>query len=183
MGPKPDLTNRIISNYFPDKTYTGTSFDDPKRKDVVQTDLPTQTTRTFEETIDPKGKAKKPVQTVSGTIYHGTGSTDPNVVFGSKFIESNSKELNRRSRYSSLEDKKKKKKREDADKKKKKKREDEDEDEDKKKKKKREDSDKKKKKKREDEDEDEDEDKKKKKKMEESEDADKKKKKKERRRR
>merc|ERR1712146_615695 len=91
--PKPDLSNRIISDYFPDKTYTGTSFDVPKRQDVVQTDLPTQTTRTFEETLDPKGKAKKPVQTVTGTIYHGTGSTDPNVVFGGKFIEKNSKEF------------------------------------------------------------------------------------------
>merc|ERR1712151_38482 len=94
--PKPDLSNRIISDYFPDHTYTGTSFDVPKRQDVIQSDLPTQTTRTFEETLDPKGKSKKPVQTVTGTIYHGTGSTDPNVVFGGKFIESNSKEIEER---------------------------------------------------------------------------------------
>lgn len=94
--PKPDLTTRIIATDLPGKTYTGTSFDDPKRKDVVQTDLPTQVTRTYEETIDPAGKKKKAVQTVSGTIYHGTGSTDPNVVFGTRpaFIEKNSKEFN-----------------------------------------------------------------------------------------
>lgn len=87
--PKPDLTTKIIAKDLPDKTYTGTSFDNPKRQDVIQTDLPTQVTRTFEETIDPKGKSKKPVKTVHGTVYHNTGSTDPKVVFGTRhsFIE------------------------------------------------------------------------------------------------
>lgn len=87
--PKPDLKTRIIAVDLPGKTYTGTSFDNPKRKDVIQTDLPTQTTRTVEESHDPKGTPKKAVKTVHGTVYHNTGSVDPKVVFGGShsFIE------------------------------------------------------------------------------------------------
>lgn len=87
--PKPDLKTRIIAKDLPGKTYTGTSFDNPKRKDVIQADLPTQVTRTVEEAHDPRGAPKKPVKIVKGTVYHNTGSVDPKVVFGSRhsFIE------------------------------------------------------------------------------------------------
>jgi hypothetical protein len=89
--PKPDLKTRIVAHNLPDKTYTGTSFDNPKRKDVIQVDLPTQVTRTVEESHDPRAAPKKSVKIVKGTVYHNTGSVDPNVVFGShhSFIEKN----------------------------------------------------------------------------------------------
>ena len=82
--PKPDLKTRIIATDLPGKTYTGTSFDNPMRKDVVQTELPTMVTRTREESHDPRGAPKKPVKIVHGTVYHNTGSVDPKVVFGSR---------------------------------------------------------------------------------------------------
>ena len=87
--PKPDLKTRIIAKDLPSKTYTGTSFDNPKRKDVVQTSLPSMTTRTVEESSDPRSAKKRPVEMVKGTVYHATGSVDPKVVFGSRhsFIE------------------------------------------------------------------------------------------------
>ena len=99
--PKPDLTTKIIATDLPGKTYTGTSFDNPKRKDVVQTDLPTQITRTVEEAHDPKGTPKKAVKTVHGTVYHNTGSVDPKVVFGGNhsFMQ---KKITKKSKKSAL---------------------------------------------------------------------------------
>jgi len=47
----------------------------PKRKDVVQIDLPYGVTRTKEKYFDPRVPRKTAVQTVSGTQYHNTGST------------------------------------------------------------------------------------------------------------
>lgn len=84
--PKPELTTRIIANDFPSKTYSPTSFDLPLRKDVIQTQIPTSVTRTFETSTDPRHPKKVAVARVTGTIYHGTGSVDPKVVHGS-FIE------------------------------------------------------------------------------------------------
>ena len=84
--PKPELTTRIIANDFPSKTYSPTSFDLPLRKDVVQTQIPTSVTRTFENSSDPRHPKKVPVARVTGTLYHGTGSVDPRVVHGS-FLE------------------------------------------------------------------------------------------------
>merc|ERR1712151_294763 len=94
--PKPDLKTRIVAANLPDKTYTPTSFDNPLRKDVIQADMPTQVTRTREESSDPRSPAKRPVAKVSGTIYHGTGSYDPAVVHGTipSFLETNSKNKN-----------------------------------------------------------------------------------------
>ena len=87
--PKPDLKERIIAGDLPEKTYTKSSFDNPLRKDVIQTDIPTQITRTFEEHSDPRHPPKIPVARVAGTLYHGTGSVDPLVVHGTipNFIE------------------------------------------------------------------------------------------------
>jgi len=98
--PKPDLKTRIIAHNLPDKTYTGTSFDNPKRKDVIQTDLPTMVTRTVEESHDPRAAPKKPVKIVKGTVYHNTGSVDPNIVFGTphSFIEKSGRKSKKNSK-------------------------------------------------------------------------------------
>jgi len=92
--PKPDLKTRIVAANLPDKTYTPTSFDNPLRKDVIQADMPTQVTRTREESSDPRSPAKRPVPKISGTIYHGTGSLDPKVIHGTipSFMEKKNKE-------------------------------------------------------------------------------------------
>lgn len=89
--PKPDLTTRIIANEFQAKTYSPTSFDLPLRKDVIQTQIPTSITRTFEETHDPRHPKKVPVTVVKGILYHGTGSNDAKVVHG---IETNFMQTN-----------------------------------------------------------------------------------------
>jgi hypothetical protein len=91
--PKPDLKTRIIANNYPDKTYTQTSFDLPKRQDVVQTTIPSMTTRTVEESNDPRNPKKRLVKTVDGPVYHNTGSTDPKNLMGShhSFIEKSGK--------------------------------------------------------------------------------------------
>ena len=87
--PKPDIKTRIIAADLPPRTYTPTSFDNPLRKDVIQADMPTQITRTREESSDPRHPAKRPVTKVQGTLYHGTGSLDPKVIHGTipSFIE------------------------------------------------------------------------------------------------
>ena len=91
--PKPDLKTRIVAGDLPPKTYTPTSFDNPLRKDVIQVDLPTQITRTREESSDPRFPPKRPVAKVAGTLYHGTGSLDPKVIHGTipSFIEKKNK--------------------------------------------------------------------------------------------
>ena len=90
--PKPDLTTRIVAGDLPPKTYTPTSFDNPLRKDVVQIDIPSQVTRTIEESSDPRYPPKKQVTKISGMLYHGTGSLDPKVIHGTipSFIEKKS---------------------------------------------------------------------------------------------
>lgn len=91
--PKPEVIRRILPNDLPPVTYSPSSFDLPMRKDVVQVDIPPATIRTVEENIDPRNPPKRPVTKVSGTLYHGTGSTDEKVVHGfpPSFIQKNSK--------------------------------------------------------------------------------------------
>lgn len=91
--PKPNLKTRIIANNYPEKTYTTTSFDNPKRQDVIQTTIPSMTTRTMEESIDPRIPPKRLVKTVEGPLYRNTGSTDPTVLLGThhSFIEKSGK--------------------------------------------------------------------------------------------
>jgi hypothetical protein len=112
--PKPDLKTRILAKDLPSKTYTGTSFDNPKRRDVIQTSLPSMTTRTVEESHDPRSAPKRPVEMVKGTVYHATGSVDPKVVFGShhSFIEkagAKSKKITKKSKKTASKSKKTKK--------------------------------------------------------------------------
>jgi len=91
--PKPLPGAKIIANDLPSPTYSSTAFDLPLRKDVIQSDMPTQVTRTVESSSDPRSAPKKPVAKVSGTLYHGTGSLDKKVVHGIEpnFIEMKSK--------------------------------------------------------------------------------------------
>lgn len=86
---KPELSNRVIANDLPAKTYSPTAFDMPLRKDVLQTQIPSSVTRTIETNIDPRNPPKKAVTTVHGVLYHGTASTDPKVVHGfeTNFLE------------------------------------------------------------------------------------------------
>ena len=83
--PKPDLTSRIIADELPATSYSQSSFDMPKRKDVIQIDIPQATIKTTEEHEDPRFEKKRAVSRVHGTLFHGTGSTDPLVVHGLGF--------------------------------------------------------------------------------------------------
>jgi hypothetical protein len=101
--PRPNLASRIIANDLPVKTYSPTAFDMPLRKDVIQTQIPSSVTRTIESSIDPRFPPKRPVTRVSGTLYHGTGSTDAKVIHGIEpsFLETKikSKKLRREHKY------------------------------------------------------------------------------------
>lgn len=96
--PKPELQQRIKAFEYPEKSYTTTQFDEPKRKDVLQTEIPQMTTRTTEEVNDPRYPKKRAVEKVHGTVYHGTGSTDPAVVFGTNhsLLEKKSKKKSKK---------------------------------------------------------------------------------------
>jgi hypothetical protein len=83
--PKPDLVNRIIADDLPSVTYSQSSFDMPRRKDVIQVDIPQATIKTVEEHEDPRFEKKRPVERVHGVLYHGTGSSDPKVVTSHSF--------------------------------------------------------------------------------------------------
>jgi hypothetical protein len=89
--PKPQILRRVLADDLPPVTYSPTSFDMPMRKDVIQVDIPNAVIRTTEENIDPRFPPKKPVQKVTGTLYHGTGSTDEKIVHGLSFIQKKSK--------------------------------------------------------------------------------------------
>jgi hypothetical protein len=94
--PKPQITRRILADDLPPVTYSPTSFDMPMRKDVIQVDIPNAVIKTTEENIDPRFPPKKPVQKVTGTLYHGTGSTDERVVHGLSFLQKKSKKNHKR---------------------------------------------------------------------------------------
>jgi hypothetical protein len=80
--PKPEVNRKIFPNELPPVTYSPSSFDMPMRRDIVQVDIPEATIRTTEENIDPRFPPKRPVSTVTGTLYHGTGSTDVRISHG-----------------------------------------------------------------------------------------------------
>jgi hypothetical protein len=89
--PKPEIVNKIHADELPPVTYSQSSFDMPKRKDVLQVDLPVAVTRTIETHDDPRFPKKVPVERVHGILYHGTGSVDPNVVMPMGFKEIDNK--------------------------------------------------------------------------------------------
>jgi hypothetical protein len=93
--PRPDSPTplkRIIANDLPPVTLSPSSFDMPLRRDVLQVDIPDAVTKTTETNFDPRFPTKRPVARVSGTLYHGTGSTNPKIVHGiPNFLETSSK--------------------------------------------------------------------------------------------
>lgn len=101
--PKPNMATRVIATNLPPKTYSPTAWDLPLRKDVVQTQIPASITRTIETSSDPRSPPKKPVKKVAGTLYHGTGSSDPRVVHGieTSFLQKKIKTRGKKARESS----------------------------------------------------------------------------------
>jgi hypothetical protein len=98
--PKPEAVRTVHADELPPVTYSQSSFDMPKRGDVLQVDLPTAIIRTVETHDDPRFPKKVPVERVHGVLYHGTGSTDPKVVMpmGFKQIDSNLADMSRNAR-------------------------------------------------------------------------------------
>ena len=78
--PKPEIVRRIHADELPPVTYSQSSFDMPKRQDVLQVDIPPAIIRTEEIHDDPRFPKKVPVERVHGVLFHGTGSSDPKVV-------------------------------------------------------------------------------------------------------
>ena len=74
--PEPNYNSRIVPHDLPERTHSHNSFEMPKRKDVVQIDLPYGVTRTKEKYFDPRMPFKVPVPTSAGTLYHNTGSVN-----------------------------------------------------------------------------------------------------------
>ena len=60
--------NKIIAKDLPAHTLSASSFDLPKRKDVIQITIPESRLKTVQYVIDPT-KNFKPIKT--GTYYHG----------------------------------------------------------------------------------------------------------------
>lgn len=94
------MATRVIAKDFPAKTYSPTAWDLPLRKDVVQTQIPASVTRTIETSSDPRSPPKKAVKKVAGTLYHGTGSSDPRVIHGieTNFIQNKIKSKEKKAR-------------------------------------------------------------------------------------
>ena len=59
---------RIIANELPARTISPSSYDYPKRKDVIQITLPTSTMKTVEYVTDPNNQM---VKVPTGDLYHG----------------------------------------------------------------------------------------------------------------
>lgn len=80
--PRSNYNHRIVPHDLPQRTHSHSSWELPKRKDVVQIDLPNSSTHTRERYFDPRFPMKKRVDVVSGSQYHDTGSTNPELNFG-----------------------------------------------------------------------------------------------------
>ncbi len=74
--PRPNYRERVIASDLPPVTHSHTSFELPKRSDVVQIELPNSSTHTSEKYADPRYPPKGPVSVSQGSIYHGTASTN-----------------------------------------------------------------------------------------------------------
>jgi hypothetical protein len=80
--PKPENYERVVAEEFPAKTFSRSYFDAPLRKDVQQINIPNAITKVTTERFDPRIPLKQPVETYSGTLLHGTGSSNTNIVHG-----------------------------------------------------------------------------------------------------
>jgi hypothetical protein len=76
--PRPNYRERVIASDLPPATHSHTSFELPKRPDVIQIELPHSSTHTSEKYADPRYPPKGPVSVSQGSMYHGTASTDAN---------------------------------------------------------------------------------------------------------
>jgi hypothetical protein len=108
--PHSKYDNRIIPHDLLPRTHSATSWDMPKRKDVVQIDLPNGSTHTREMYADPRFPPKKLVSQVTGTQYHNTGSVDSKVNFANNMEPTGANHQTNNSEFSFIESKKKTKK-------------------------------------------------------------------------
>lgn len=107
--PHADYTHRVVAHDLPEKTHSHNSFEMPKRRDVVQIDLPASATHVSEMYNDPRIPTKVPVAEVSGTVYHGTGSVSASENMGNNMEPTAENPQTQNSEFSFLENKKHKK--------------------------------------------------------------------------
>lgn len=106
--PHSKYDTRILPHDLPAVTHSATSWDMPKRKDVVQIDLPSGSTHTREMYADPRFPPKKLVSQVTGTQYHNTGSVDAKVNFANNMEPTGVNHQTNNSEFSFIESSKKK---------------------------------------------------------------------------
>jgi len=64
-------SKKIIANELPRRTLSESSFDIPKREDVVQITLPQSSMKSVESVYDPNNRMKIIPTSPTGTLYHG----------------------------------------------------------------------------------------------------------------
>jgi len=101
--PKGNYDERVVPFDLPPITHSHSSWDMPKRQDVVQIDLPYGSTHTREMYIDARFPPKKEVGIVTGSQYHNTGSVDPEVNHGNNMIATAANHQTVNSEFSLLE--------------------------------------------------------------------------------
>lgn len=106
--PHSKYEHRVLPHDLPAVTHSATSWDMPKRKDVVQIDLPAGSTHTKEMYADPRLPPKKLVSQVTGTQYHNTGSVDAKVNFANNMEPTGANHQTNNSEFSFIESSKKK---------------------------------------------------------------------------
>jgi hypothetical protein len=103
--PHGDYSKRIIPTDLLPVTHSASSWDMPKRKDVLQIDLPYGSTHTKESYVDPRFPAKKLAKVVTGTQYHGTGSVDVKANFADNMEPTGHNHQTNNSEFSFIEGK------------------------------------------------------------------------------
>lgn len=106
--PEADFSHRIIADDLPDRTHSHNSFEMPKRRDVVQIDIPYSSTHTRQRYWDARLPDKGPVDEVSGTQYHGTKSANAVHNFANNSVATAAGPQTKDSMYSFAEKKNKK---------------------------------------------------------------------------
>jgi len=107
-APGADFDHRIVAHDLPERTHSHNSFEMPKRKDVVQIDIPYSSTHTKERYWDARLPNKGPVSVVSGTQYHGSKSVVAAHNFGNNDVATADGPQTKDSMYAFVEKKHKK---------------------------------------------------------------------------
>jgi hypothetical protein len=107
--PHGDYNKRVIAYDLPAVTHSHTSWDLPKRKDVVQIDIPFSATHSREMYVDPRMPPKGLVAQVTGSQYHNTGSVDSKVNMANNMVPTAANPQTVNSEFSFLENSKKNK--------------------------------------------------------------------------